>query len=107
MPTATPSRKSPSDKWTRQLFPQRIGMLGMEVGDAYSTAIEQVLAHPGLKDHRYILTLESDNTPPPDGLLKLLRRMEEHPEFACIGGLYWTKYDGGVPQIWGDPKDPL
>jgi hypothetical protein len=33
--------------------------------------------------------------------------MEEHPELSCIGGLYWTKGEGGVPQIWGDPKDTL
>jgi hypothetical protein len=85
----------------------KIGMIGMEVGEAYSTAIEQVLAHPQLKDHRYILTIEHDNIPPQDGLLRLLKHMEEHPEFACIGGLYWTKGPGGVPQIWGDPKDPL
>lgn len=85
----------------------KIGMLGMEVGDAYSTAIEQVLAHPQLKDHRYILTLEHDNVPQPDGLLRLLARAELHPEFSCIGGLYWTKGAGGVPQIWGDPKDPI
>ena len=32
--------------------------------------------------------------------------MEAHPEFACIGGLYWTKGEGGQPQIWGDPTDP-
>jgi hypothetical protein len=69
----------------------KIAMLGMEVGDAYSTAIDQVLAHPGLKDHRFILTIEHDNVPPADGLLRLLRQMEAHPEFACIGGLYWTE----------------
>lgn len=85
----------------------KIAMLGMEVGDAYSTAIEHVLAHPQLKDHRYILTIEHDNIPQPDGLLRLLARAEAHPEFACIGGLYWTKGPGGVPQIWGDPKDPI
>jgi hypothetical protein len=39
--------------------------------------------------------------------LKLLAQMEAHPEFSCIGGLYWTKGPGGVPQIWGDPKDPI
>jgi hypothetical protein len=33
--------------------------------------------------------------------------MEAHPEFAGIGGLYFTKGEGGVPQIWGDPRDPL
>ena len=45
--------------------------------------------------------------PPQDGLLKLIKRMEERPEFSCVGGLYWTKGEGGVPQMWGDPKDPI
>ncbi len=26
---------------------------------------------------------------------------------ACISGLYWTKGPGGVPQIWGDARDPF
>jgi hypothetical protein len=85
----------------------RILALGMEVGDAYSTAIEQVLAHPDLSQWEYLLTLEHDNMPPPDGVIKLIERMEAHPEFSCIGGLYYTKGEGGVPQIWGDPKDPV
>lgn len=85
----------------------RMLCLGMEVGDAYSQAIASVLAHPELSQWEYILTLESDNIPPPDGLLKLIEDMEEHPEFACIGGLYWTKGEQGVPQIWGDAKDPV
>lgn len=80
---------------------------GMEVGEAYSAAIETILAHPELSTWEYLLTIEHDNVPPPDGLLKLLKRMDAHPEFACIGGLYWTKGEGGVPQIWGDPKDPI
>jgi hypothetical protein len=84
----------------------RILAQGMEVGDAYSTAIEQVLAHPDLKDWEYLLTIEHDNCPPPDGVLKLLERMEEHKELSCVGGLYWTKGPDGVAQIWGDPKDP-
>ncbi len=33
--------------------------------------------------------------------------MDKHPEYDCIGGLYWTKGEGGVPQIWGDPNDPV
>jgi hypothetical protein len=94
------------------IFPPNQGVyrmlcLGMEVGDAYSTAIEQILAHPELREWEYLLTLEHDNIPPPDGVLKLIKDMEEHPEFSCIGGLYWTKGEGGVPQIWGDPKDPV
>lgn len=79
---------------------------GMEVGDAYSTAIEQVLGHPDLSQWEYILTLEHDNTPPGDGILKLCEQMDAHPELSCIGGLYFTKGYGGVAQIWGDVKDP-
>lgn len=83
----------------------RILALGMEVGDAYSQAIESVLSHPDLSNWEYILTIEHDNIPPSDGVIKLIEQMEKHPEYSCIGGLYWTKGEGGVPQIWGDPKD--
>lgn len=85
----------------------RILAQGMEVGHAYSTAIEQVLAHPELSQWEYILTIEHDNMPPADGVLKLCERMEAHPEMACIGGLYFTKGEGGVAQIWGDVNDPV
>lgn len=80
---------------------------GMEVGRAYSQAIESILDHPELGKWEYILTLEHDNLPQPDGVLRLIRRMEENPHLSCIGGLYWTKGYGGVPQIWGDPRDPV
>jgi len=80
---------------------------GMEVGEAYSSAIDQILSHPELKDWEYILTLEHDNIPPADGVLKLMRQMDAHPEYACIGGLYFTKGEEGVAQIWGDPYDPI
>ena len=80
---------------------------GDEVGVAYNRAIEQILAHPDLSQWEYILTLEHDNLGPSDGVLKLIKRLEEHPELSCVGGLYWTKGEGGVPQIWGDPKDPV
>jgi hypothetical protein len=84
-----------------------LGAEGMEVGEAYSAAIENILANKDLREWEYVLTVEHDNLPPNDGLLKLIKRMDEHPEFACIGGLYWTKGEGGVPQIWGDKKDPV
>jgi hypothetical protein len=85
----------------------RIAAVGMEVGDAYSTAIAQVLADPNLSQWEYLLTIEHDNLPPSDGVLRLVERMEMHPEMSCIGGLYWTKGPGGVPQIWGDVRDPV
>jgi len=85
----------------------RMAAIGMEVGLAFSDSIAQILEHPELGNWEYLLTIEHDNIPPADGVLKLLKRMDEHPEFACIGGLYWTKGEGGVPQIWGDPKDAV
>lgn len=84
----------------------RMWALGMEVGEAFSQSIANILAHPEISKFKYLLTMEHDNVPPPDGLVKLLAQMEAHPEYACIGGLYWTKGEGGVPQIWGDPKAP-
>lgn len=85
----------------------RILAVGTEVGHAYSEAIEAVLANPELSQWEYILTIESDNMPPPDGVLKLLKDMDEHPELHCIGGLYFCKGEGGCAHIWGDPKDPV
>jgi hypothetical protein len=85
----------------------RMFALGMEVGEAYTQAIEAILANPDLSKFKYLLTLEHDNIPQPDGLVKLQSRLEAHPEFSCIGGLYFTKGEGGVPQIWGDPRDPV
>lgn len=85
----------------------RILALGQEVGAAYSNSIEQILAHPQLKDFQFILTVESDNLPPQDGVLKLLEVLEEHKELSTVSGLYWTKGAGGCPQIWGDPNDPV
>lgn len=80
---------------------------GEEVGLAYNRAIEGILEHPELSQWEYLLTVEHDNLFPGDGLVKLIKAMDEHPEFDCIGGLYWTKGEGGCPQIWGDPKDPV
>lgn len=80
---------------------------GEEVGKAYSDAIEAILANAELSQWEYLLTVEHDNLAPADGVLRLIERMEANPHLACIGGLYFTKGYGGVPQIWGDPKDAL
>ncbi len=79
----------------------RVFMIGMEVGEAYCAAIDQILANPELRKWKYILTLEEDNMPPPDGLLKLYENMDK---YDVIGGLYWTKGDQGQPMIYGDPN---
>lgn len=81
----------------------RIFMIGMEVGEAYNAAIEQILSIPDLASWKYILTLEEDNIPPPDGLVRLYENIDN---FAAVGGLYWTKGEGGQPMIYGDPNDP-
>lgn len=81
----------------------RMFVSGMEVGAAYTHAIEQIIANPILRSWKYILTLEEDNMPPPDGLLKLYEGMEE---FDVVGSLYWTKGEMGQPMIYGDPKLP-
>lgn len=83
----------------------RLFAMGMEVGDAYSKTIQSIVDHPDLGKYKYLLTLEHDNIPPPDGLVKLLMRMESHPEFAAIGGLYFTKGMGGCAQIWGNSNE--
>jgi hypothetical protein len=85
----------------------RLLAVGAEVGHAYSEAIQAVLNNPELSKWEYILTIESDNMPPADGVLKLLKDMDEHPEYSCIGGLYFCKGDGGCAHIWGDPNDPI
>lgn len=85
----------------------RVAAIGMEVGEAYSNAITGLLEHPEFSTWEYLLTIEHDNIPPADGLVKLAKRMEAHSDLAAISGLYWTKGEGGVPQIWGDPTDPL
>lgn len=84
-----------------------MGAEGDEVGIAYSNAIQNILSHPDLSTWEYILTMEHDNLPPADGLVKLIESMDARPDLACIGGLYWTKGPAGVPQIWGDPHDPI
>lgn len=73
----------------------------MEVGDGYNKAIDMILANETLKNWKYVLTVEEDNLPPPDGLLKLYESMDK---YDVVGGLYWTKGEGGQPMIYGDPK---
>lgn len=81
----------------------RIFMIGMEVGEAYSQAIEFIINHPELSKWKYILTLEEDNMPPPDGLLKLYEAMNQG--YDVVQGIYWTKGEGGQPMIYGNPEE--
>ena len=78
-------------------------IVGMEVGDAYTAAMEMILSNPELSQWKYVLTIEEDNMPPPDGLLKLYENIDN---YSAVSGLYWTKGEGGQPMIYGDPNDP-
>lgn len=75
---------------------------GEEVGKAYNDAVEMIISHEELKNWKYLLTVEEDNLPPPDGLLNLYENMDK---FDAIGGLYWTKGPGGQPMIYGNPYE--
>lgn len=78
-----------------------IFLSGMEVGHAFNSGIEMIMENPNLSKFKYILTVEDDNIPPPDGLLKLY---ESIGDFDAVGGLYWTKGEGGQPMIYGAPN---
>ena len=80
----------------------RIFIEKMEVGDAYNHGVKLILDNPDLSKWKYILTMEEDNTPPPDGLLRLYESMNA---FDAVGGLYWTKGEGGQPMIYGNVKE--
>jgi hypothetical protein len=75
--------------------------IGMEVGHSYNSMIEGVLGSPELSKWKYVLTIEEDNGPPPDGLLKLYENIEQ---FEGLSGMYWTKGQEGQPMIYGNPS---
>lgn len=95
--------------WMKMLRPTNQTVAGpifaesMKVDHAYNTLIEYILNNDYLKDFKYVLTIEEDNLPPSDGLLKLYEGMKE---YDAVGGLYWTKKDTGFPMIYGDPEKP-
>ena len=93
--------------WLGMMLPMnqkviRIFMIGMEVGEAYSAAIDMILTNPELSKWKYILSLEEDNMPPPDGLLKLYEAINTPPGHDVVSGLYWTKGESGQPMIYGN-----
>lgn len=112
LPSATMVDAKAAMSWLNLVWPPNQGVVklllqGMEVGAAYTEAIEQILAHKVFSEFEYILTVEHDNLPPADGVLNLIKSLEERPDVDCMSGLYFTKGDGGCAQIWGDPKDPV
>jgi hypothetical protein len=83
---------------------QRLGIARGEVGKAYNAAVEMILRDS--IQWKYMLTVETDNLPPRDGLLKLYESVDK---FDVIGGLYWMKGPLGTAHIYGRPptqEDP-
>lgn len=91
----------------------RLFCQGFEVAAAYESGFTTVINDPTMGNARYILTIEDDNVPPHDGLLKLYENIcdcevpcKEH--FVIVSGLYWMKGEAGQPMLFGDPKsDPM
>lgn len=81
----------------------RICLENMEVGDAYNAAVDFILGNPELSKWKYMLTVETDNILPADALLKLIEDIESGP-YDAVGGLYWTKGEGGQPMCYGKPE---
>lgn len=77
-------------------------MSGMEVGQAFNTAVEMILGHPELSKFKFMLTLEDDTIPGPDALLKLYEGIKD---YDAVGGLYWTKGEAGAPMIYGNSNE--
>lgn len=75
--------------------------IGLEVGDAYNQMIQGIISNPGFDNYQYILTIEEDNIPPPDGLMKLYENIDK---YDVVGGCYFTKGPEGQPMIYGDPN---
>lgn len=80
----------------------RMFISGLEVGAAYSYALELIFANPELSTWKYVLTIEEDNLLPPDAVLKLIESIEEH-KLDAVGALYWTKGPEGQPMCYGNP----
>lgn len=92
--------------WMAMMMPMnqkvvRLFVIGMEVGAAYEYAFNHILSDPDLSNYKYVLTLEEDNKPPYDGLLKLFESIDD---YDAIGGLYWMKGERGVPMVFGNPE---
>lgn len=100
------------EAWKRLIKPMNVPVLemivsGMEVGAAYTQAIEQILANPALSKFKYILTVEDDNIipfiPNTQGPLMMLYEGIEKG-YDVVGGLYWTKGNPSMPLLYGNPQ---
>lgn len=95
--------------WMKLMKPMNQTVVGpifaesMKVDVAYETLFEYILSNDYLSKFKYVLTIEEDNLPPADGLLKLYKNMDK---YDVVGGLYWGKGENGFPMIFGSPSEP-
>ena len=107
----------------------RIMVENCEVADAYNQVVSLILGDEGLSTWKYLLTVETDNIPPPNGLLQIIEDMEtscvcghiqadhkddkpccscpgyKYVQYDAIGGIYWAKGPGGSPMCYGQPGE--
>lgn len=80
----------------------KVYAIGDEVGVAYNNMVTHILTHPELSKFKYVMTLESDNLPPPDAHIRLLESIELG-KFDGVSGIYWTKGEVSMPMAYGNP----
>jgi len=78
--------------------------IGDEVGKAYTSMVKNILADPNLSTWKYVMTMESDNLPPPDAHIRMLESIEEFG-LDAVSGIYFTKGDINMPMAYGSPEE--
>lgn len=106
------------DSWFKLITPinnkfTKLFMANGELAEAYNTGVLMALNNPQLSKSRFLLTMEDDNIPPPEGILKLIDSFLEHEKagdkYWAISGVYWTKPSRDciehAPIAWGCIED--
>lgn len=106
------------DSWFKLVTPvnnkfTKLFMANGEIAEAYNTGVLMALNNPLLSNYRFLLTMEDDNIPPPDGILKLIDSFLEHEKsgdkYWALSGIYWTKPSRDciehAPIAWGCVED--
>lgn len=100
------------ESWKRFIKPMNTPIIemvvsGMEVGEAYSEAVDQILMNPGLDSFKHILFMEDDVIVPwmNNSYGPLAKLASSLDEYDVVSGLYWTKGEPSLPLVYGDGKD--
>lgn len=77
---------------------------GHEVGHAYNETLKAILADPNISKWPYVLSIEDDQLVPPDTIQRLAETLEM-TGWDAVSGIYWTKGEMNIPQVWGDAEE--